>query len=131
VIVTDEDQRAADAPTEEIPRITDADGGGDVGGDVTVWQVEEPLGANIVDGVAHACGINPEGDEYCLGCRKAWPCPDGVRLRAQAMELLVEEPTPEEVVAQSVATSLPWQVVADQLGVPRPEVQAFIDAGTR
>lgn len=91
-----------------------------------VAQVDEPGGSNIVDGVVHYCLIDGDGYESCGGCARDWPCPDAQRLTVQTVE---PAPGPAEVVAQSVATGLPWPLVADQLGVDRPEVQAFIDAG--
>lgn len=94
-----------------------------------VAQVDQPDGANIIDGVAHACSIRADGYEVCLGCGHDWPCTHAQQLAVQAVEL-VRAPEPADVVAQSVSTGLPWPLVADQLGVDRAAVQAFIDAGT-
>lgn len=96
--------------------------------DVAVEHVDRPDGANVVDGVAHACGIDPDGYETCLGCGADWPCEQARHLAVQAVAA-AREPEPADVVAQAVATGLPWQLVADQLGVERGDVQAFVDAG--
>lgn len=91
-----------------------------------VAQVDQPDGANIVDGVVHYCLIDVDGYESCGGCARDWPCADARRLIVHPVEPV---PEPADVIAQSVATGLPWPLVADQLGVDRVAVQAFIDAG--